>query len=180
MARGWCRKHYLTWRRNGDPLKKIDRHSVAVRGRDHPGFRHGLWNHPLYPTWHSMMSRCHNPSNKRYGRYGGRGISVCQDWHEVANFVRDMSPRPDGMTLDRVDNDSGYSPSNCRWAGVLSQARNRAQAILSDAQRKEIVSRYLGGEMPKRIADTMGVPVSQVKNTAYGHIRREKIKGVSR
>jgi hypothetical protein len=180
LARGWCRKHYLTWRRNGDPLKKVDRAARMVRGADHPGFRHGLWNHPLYPVWHSMMARCYNPANKRHKRYGQRGIAVCESWHDVRNFVRDMAPRPEGMTLDRVDNDAGYSPANCRWVDRLTQARNRAQAILTDAQRNEIVTRYLDGQTPKNIAGTMGVRVSQVKNTAYGHLRREKIKGVAK
>jgi DNA-directed RNA polymerase specialized sigma24 family protein len=91
-----------------------------------------------------------------------------------------MAPRPEGMTLDRVDNDAGYSPANCRWVDRLTQARNRAQAILTDAQRNEIVTRYLDGQTPKNIAGTMGVRVSQVKNTAYGHLRREKIKGVAK
>lgn len=90
-----------------------------------PNLKHGLRNNKLYPTWSSMMARCHNPKSNDYPDYGGRGITVCESWHEVKNFVKDMSPRPKGYSLDRIDVDKGYSPENCRWASAKTQRWNQ-------------------------------------------------------
>lgn len=90
---------------------------------------HGMAAHPLYPTWKLMLHRCENPRRREYPRYGGRGISVCARWHDVRLFVedidRDLGSRPEGMTLDRIDNDSDYQPGNVRWATAEQQAANR-------------------------------------------------------
>lgn len=81
---------------------------------------------PLYAIWESMIARCERPSHKNYADYGGRGITVCERWHDYKAFEADMSPRPDPrMSLDRRDNSLGYSPDNCRWATPAEQAANR-------------------------------------------------------
>ena len=72
-----------------------------------------------------MIGRCTRPNNPNYNRYGGRGITVCERWLEFSNFVADMGPRPDGMTLDRINNDGNYEPGNCRWADWDTQMENR-------------------------------------------------------
>lgn len=86
---------------------------------------HGWCDHPLYVTWNCMLQRCENPKAINYKRYGGRGITVCERWHEFSLFVADMGERPQGKTLDRIDNNLGYYKENCRWSTPKQQTANR-------------------------------------------------------
>ena len=86
---------------------------------------HGLSSHILYPKWVNMMHRCYCQNNKRYSDWGGRGIDVCMEWHNVDNFINDMFPSYiKGLSLDRKDNNKGYSKDNCRWVEDVVQKRN--------------------------------------------------------
>lgn len=79
-----------------------------------------------YQSWYDMRTRCLDSEDEQFSLYGGRGITVCERWRENYDaFYADMGPRPAGTTLDRIDNDQGYDPFNCRWATMETQSRNR-------------------------------------------------------
>ena len=101
---------------------------------------HGLSYNQFYKTWNGMMRRCVNVNSKQYNYYGGRGITVCEEWLDVRNFVAwcDLThPNIEGLSLDRIDNDKGYSPDNCRWADKVTQQLNQRK-------RKDNTSGFVG------------------------------------
>lgn len=87
--------------------------------------RHGLSFCSEYGVWAEMRRRCKDKNRKDFHGYGGRGISVCKRWNKFENFYKDMGPRPAGFTIERINNDSDYKPSNCRWAPWKDQYKNK-------------------------------------------------------
>ena len=86
---------------------------------------HGMTNTPAWVSWKSMRDRCRNPNAPKFNHYGGRGIKVCPQWESFLVFLEDMGERPVNTTLDRVDVNGMYEPSNCRWATHKEQRENR-------------------------------------------------------
>ena len=88
--------------------------------------KHGRSHSPTYNSWAAMKFRCLNEHHVAYKSYGGRGITICQRWHDsFENFLEDMGERPLGYSLDRIDPDGNYEPGNCRWATARIQGNNR-------------------------------------------------------
>lgn len=92
---------------------------------------HGMTGTVLHNRWLNMKSRCFNPHNKRYERYGGRGITICDEWLDFKNFYNWSVANgfSEELSLDRIDNDKGYCPDNCRWATPRQQANNTARNV---------------------------------------------------
>jgi len=118
---------------------------------------------PEYHTWVRMRGRCNNPNNKDYPRYGGRGISVCDRWNSYDVFLSDIGRRPTrNHQLDRIDNDGGYSPENCRWATRLQNIRNSRVCRLEERSVICILLMVELGYDTKKIAEFFDTDISNV------------------
>lgn len=87
---------------------------------------HGMSKTRTYRIWSGMIQRCSNPKDASWQYYGARGVAVCERWKTFANFLADMGECPKDLTIDRIDSNEGYRPENCRWADILTQARNKS------------------------------------------------------
>lgn len=112
---------------------------------------------PEYNAWVNMRQRCRNPKQKWYHKYGGRGITICEEWETFDNFIKDMGKRPTPKhSIDRIDNDGNYEPKNCRWATQHQQVLNMGlrkdnklglKGIVYDTDRKKYrVNLWLKGK----------------------------------
>lgn len=110
----------------------------------------------IHRIWSGMLARCNTPSASGYANYGGRGITVCERWRSFENFFADMGEGwHDGATLDRIDNDGNYEPSNCRWASRKEQNRNQRDLLFLEFNgRRQCVSAW---------ADELGIPSDAIR-----------------
>jgi len=124
--------------------------------------------HPLYSVYKSMKQRCYNTKNKHFKNYGGRGITVCDRWlHDYKTFISDMGDRPEGMTIERIDNDKGYSPENCKWATKSEQQLNRRITNKFIIDGKEII--------PAIVAKQLGMKSDSILNRIKKGLPLDKI-----
>lgn len=116
-------------------LKAITIHGMSKRNN----------RHPLYVIWNGMISRCNNTKAKDYHNYGARGISVCEEWQDVSNFIRDMSAswKP-GLQLDRIDTNGNYCPENCRWVTLRENINNRRNTVYALGLPVTVLSEMCG------------------------------------
>ena len=137
------------------------------------GMARRLDQHPLYWTWRSMKDRCSNPRGKNWPYYGGRGIAVCERWKKsFAAFVADMGPKPSPRhTLDRINNEGNYEPSNCRWATPREQNANTRAATLSLVLWDILLATYHGTAFTApQLARWFGVKA----NTIYRRVKHAR------
>lgn len=144
---------------------------------------HGKRHSRTYTIWCGIIARCLNPNNAAYANYGGRGITVCARWREFIGFYEDMGDPPPGRSIERINNDLGYEPGNCRWATRLEQNRNRRNLrlvtigdetlCLSEwAERNGVrigtISQRLKNGWPPEVAVT-AAPVTERKGKPRGY-----------
>lgn len=158
--------------------------SCGCSRRTHGHTSYGKYT-PTYISWRAMISRCYNPADDSFARYGGRNIKVCDRWRYgdgvstgVELFIRDMGERPEGTTIDRINNFEGYHPTNCRWATAKEQAANKIEKIEGEKHPRAKINReiaeqirLLDGVMSlKQIAFNYGVSKKTVLNIIHGKI----------
>lgn len=159
----------------------VHKRKVRPERLSHP--THGLSRHPLYHRWSAMMDRCYNPAHIAYKNYGGRGITVCPEWHDVCAYVAwveaNLGLPAEGMTMDRIDNDGNYEPGNLRWATaklqVLNQrkdGRPKGSAIRTARLTEDIVrearARFANGEVQRVLAAEYGVSFPTMHKAVVG------------
>lgn len=131
--------------------------SESTAKRNTASTTHGKSCHELYGVWLKMVRRCTNPRDAAYKDYGARGITVCDSWGaSVESFIIDMGERPPGTSLDRIDNDQGYNPDNCRWSSRVEQANNRRCSVKYSCNGETLGLSEMSG--------IYGIPVRVLRN----------------
>lgn len=130
---------------------------------------HNLTESKEYKTWTDMKTRCSNDKHLSYLRYGGRGISVCKEWQDsFISFYKSMGKKPSaGHSIERIDTNGNYEPSNCKWAGNVEQARNKRNNVYAE----------INGENKLLLewAEISGLPLSTIRSRVYRGIVGEDI-----
>lgn len=113
-----------------------------VKGKNNPNYKHGIKSKQkrLYNIWCNMKQRCLNVKHPKYNRYGGRGITICEEWLNIENFYNWSMNNGynDNLTIDRIDNNKGYSPDNCRWVSISENSRKKSTTKIDMILAQEI------------------------------------------
>lgn len=144
-------------------------HKETLAARNRANAKHGMRGTHLYSVWHNMKDRCYRQKCKEYPRYGERGICVCDEWLNNFESFRDWamaSGYKDGLTIDRIDNNGNYEPTNCRWSTGKEQANNRRSnhTITYNGQTRTL----------KEWAELYGIPYGLLKNRIRANMPMEK------
>lgn len=131
----------------------------------HAKSTNGKKESPTYNSWRSMIQRCTNPNHVHYSQYKDLGIDL--RWLDFSSFLEDMGLRPVGMTLERINNNHGYSKKNCRWASAKEQQRNKRNTVLSLELAASVRLLRSEGFKIKDIASELGLNKSTVTNVLY-------------
>lgn len=116
-----------------------------------------------YYSWAVMKNRCLNINAADFKHYGGRGITLCKDWHDFRNFLKDMGEKPHRcLTLERVNNSKGYSKKNCIWASRYSQGQNRRTNKVTFFMAEKIREDFLAGDWQKDLSDEYGLHMQTI------------------
>lgn len=126
-----------------------------------------------YRTWAHLKGRCLNPKDDGFKDYGGRGIKVCDRWLSFENFYQDMGSRPPGHSIERVDVNGNYEPSNCVWLPIKHQARNTRATRFKQEEVDEIRKRLSAGEAAKKISEEYGVSAGHIRQIKRGEIWKQ-------
>ena len=119
ITTGLCDGHQIRFRKGQETDSPLARREA-----------HGQSYSKTYRSWEAMCTRCTSTTAKEYPQYGGKGINVCKRWlHSFSSFLEDMGERPEGTSIDRIDNNGNYEPSNCRWATRAVQQQNQGPSI---------------------------------------------------
>jgi hypothetical protein len=116
----------------------------------------------MYAVWVAMRQRCKDPNDRNYKNYGGRGIKVSDEWNDYAVFYKDMGERPEGMQIERIDNDGDYCKENCIWGDLITQANNRRSTTIFTIDGKKVKRTEIQNQMKwsrdqyRRRRDTKG------------------------
>ena len=138
-------------------------------------FKHGMSESRLYQIWENMRKRCNNPASKRYSTYGKRGIRVCKEWNDDFSAFKDwafLNGYSEDLTIDRIDVNGNYEPTNCQWLSMNEQAKNKTNthhfeingktyltselSALYDIPEKTIYARYYRGDRGERLVRPLG------------------------
>lgn len=135
-------------------------------------YKHGKAGTAIYRTWSNIKNRCRNKNHRNYKDYGGRGVDICDEWfNSFEQFYKDVGDIPEGMSLDRIDNNKGYSKSNCRWATKAEQSKNRRNTINLEYMDKKMCLKDWARELNK--------PYSSMKMYIKNGLSIEQIIGVN-
>ena len=100
--------------------------------------QHGLYGSPAYGSWNRIIQRTKNPNHPKYKYYGGRGITVCDEWLDFRNFYKDMGEKPKDLSIERIDNNKGYFKENCKWATHKEQSNNKRNNRILEFRGKKL------------------------------------------
>lgn len=141
----------------------MGKNNANFNGEKNPNYRHGFCKdkdkYTFYNTWLCMKKRCLNKNNPKYYRYGGRGIKICEEWLSIENFAKWSLNNgwKKNLTIDRIDNDGNYEPSNCRWVSVSENSRNKKSTKINFFQAENIRERLKNGEKEHSLAKEFNV-----------------------